>query len=123
MGGHGNPGGLAASATATGCAASMGRNATAGSLGELRRTSQEETGQAPAHQVAGNATRGMMEALAEPEKEEQLSHAVGMATESAIDTAVDTLQRHGAWGGGPGEGYGRPVVGFGGDFRPGSRSA
>jgi hypothetical protein len=70
-------------------------------------------------QAASNATRGAMEALDAPEQQEQLSRAVGTATESAIDTAVESLQRRGAWGGGPGAAYGTPLGTFGNDFSAG----
>src|SRR6185436_18213048 len=60
-----------------------------------------------------------LETLDNPEQQEQLSRAVGVATESAIDSAVESLRRPGAWGGGPGAAYGTPVGAFGGDFSTG----
>jgi hypothetical protein len=64
------------------------------------------------HQMATNATRGTLEALDDPAAQEKLSRAVGIATESALTTALDSFQRRGAWGGGPPSTYGTPVGAF-----------
>jgi hypothetical protein len=113
---------LLPSLTALGCAAAAGRNATAGAMDELRKTLaelHEAGGKPPMWQVSGNATRGTLEALSEPDQQEQLSRAVATATESALTTAMNSFQQRGAWGGGPPSGYGTPVGAFGGDLSSG----
>jgi hypothetical protein len=113
---------ISTSLAVLGCAAHAGHQATAGALEEIREARKEihEAGGPPAmHQIAGNATRGTLEAIDEPLGQEQLSRAVGIATESALSTAMETFRQRGAWGGGPPSTYGTTVGSFGGDLSSG----
>ena len=91
---------------ALGCAHAAGGRAAAGAMQELesQRQQRQESGQAPlVEEAAGHVTRGALGELDTPERQEELSRIVAVATESALATVLGAQAgaAHGVGGGPP----------------------
>jgi hypothetical protein len=64
-------------------------------------------------QIAGNSVRGALSALNQPDQQAELGRAVGVATDSAIASALGAPPTTGAWGGGPPSETGSPMRALG----------
>jgi hypothetical protein len=108
---------------ASGCTpgSRLGRGATSGAIeeaGEQVRQLEAQGKRVPFERAAGNSVKGALNELDEPERSAELGRIVGVATESAVTSALGTLQNQGAWGGGPGT-TGTPLGSVGSQFSSG----
>jgi hypothetical protein len=95
---------VAASTAACVSGQNIGGGATAGALEEIKKQQaiMKAAGeQLPMEQIAGNSVRGALSAINQPDQQAELGRAVGVATDSAIASALGAPPTTGAWGGGP----------------------